>query len=374
MREASSLEGAFFLRLISDFKGHDRDMKIINVAGARPNFMKISPLMMEMKKYPQIKPMIVHTGQHYDYEMSKLFFEELEIPEPDINLEVGSSSHATQTAAIMTKFENVILGQKPDLVIVVGDVNSTIACALTSIKLGVKVAHVEAGLRSFDRSMPEEINRILTDAISDFLFTSEKSANGNLKNEGISDEKVFFVGNVMIDTLLRNKERSLQSSILEKLSLHPGEYAALTLHRPSNVDDQKTLSQIIEALAVVQERIKVVFPVHPRTKSVLDSMGSSRHLTNASHFIMTEPLGYLDFLRLMTDAKFVLTDSGGIQEETTVLGIPCITIRENTVINAYIKINLRRKNTCMYSSICVCIRTAPLFCDGSIKRRSLFNS
>jgi UDP-N-acetylglucosamine 2-epimerase (non-hydrolysing) len=306
------------------------NMKIIHVAGARPNFMKISPLIRELKKFPEFKPMIVHTGQHYDYEMSKLFFEELEIPEPDMNLEVGSASHAIQTAEIMKRFEKVVLEEKPDLVVVVGDVNSTIACALTSVKLGIRVAHVEAGLRSFDRTMPEEINRILTDTISDFLFTSEQSGNVNLKNEGIPDEKVYFVGNVMIDTLLRNREKSLSSKILDTLSLKPEAYAALTLHRPSNVDDQDTFKEILQALLKVQKSFKIVFPIHPRTKATLQAMKDSHLLMNAENFIMTEPLGYLDFLRLMDNARFVLTDSGGIQEETTVLGIPCITLRKNT--------------------------------------------
>ena len=302
----------------------DKKIKILNIVGARPNFMKISPIIDEMKKHPdQIEPILVHTGQHYDEKMSKLFFEDLGMPEPDIYMGVGSGSHAEQTAKIMIDFEKIIIEEKPDLVLVVGDVNSTIACALTASKLGVKIAHVEAGLRSFDREMPEEINRILTDQLSDFLFLTEKSAKVNLLNEGKREDQIHFVGNVMIDTLLKNKERSDKSNIIEQLSLKKGEYALLTMHRPSNVDNDEVFNGIITALVEISKQIKIVFPVHPRTKKQLSKL-------DEGNIEFTEPLGYLDFLKLMTDAKLMLTDSGGIQEETTILGVPCLTMRKNT--------------------------------------------
>ncbi|NIR48288.1 UDP-N-acetylglucosamine 2-epimerase (non-hydrolyzing) [candidate division KSB1 bacterium] len=304
--------------------------KVMNVVGARPNFMKIAPLMNEFKKYPDIEATLLHTGQHYDEVMSKLFFHDLGIPEPDTYLGVGSSNHGTQTGRIMIEFEKVLLQEKPDLVIVVGDVNSTIACGLVAVKQNVKLAHVEAGLRSFDRSMPEEINRVLTDQISDFLFVTEKSGEENLIKEGIDKKKIFFVGNVMIDTLRQHLKRAEISSILNKLSLRPKEFTILTLHRPSNVDDEESLSQILNALAAIQEHIKIVFPIHPRSQARLEQFGLSDKINQMPQLMITEPLGYLDFLKLMSEAKFILTDSGGIQEETTVLGTPCLTLRENT--------------------------------------------
>jgi len=305
-----------------------KTIRIITVAGARPNFMKIAPLMKEFKKHSDIEALLVHTGQHYDNEMSKVFFDDLDIPEPDINLEVGSRSHAVQTAEIMIRFEKVVLEKNPDLVVVVGDVNSTVACALVCSKLGIKVAHVEAGLRSFDRTMPEEINRILTDAISDYLFITEKSAESNLIKEGISRDKIYFVGNVMIDTLLQHKEKSEESRVLEKLRLGSKEYAVLTLHRPSNVDSHETFKNIIMAIEEISKHIKVVFPTHPRTRRILASY--SKHVAYDGRLVCIDPLGYLDFLKLMSEARIVLTDSGGMQEETTVLGIPCLTLRNNT--------------------------------------------
>jgi len=314
-------------------------MKIINVVGARPNFMKIAPLIEEMKKHPEITQILVHTEQHYDQNMSKLFFDDLGLPKPNINLRIGSGSHAEQTARIMIEFEKVLLRENPDLTLVVGDVNSCVACALTSIKLGIPVAHVEAGLRSFDRTMPEEINRIVTDAISDFLFITEKSAKDNLLREGKLKEKIFFTGNVMIDTLLKNKKKSDASEVLSKLNLKPKEYAVLTLHRPANVDVRENLERILEALEEVQKHIKIVYPIHPRTKKMINEFRMSKtfsflddNLTKNSNssFFITEPLGYLDFLKLISEAKLVLTDSGGIQEETTVLGVPCLTLRKNT--------------------------------------------
>ncbi len=305
-------------------------MKILNVVGARPNFMKIAPIIDEMKKRSKLTPILVHTGQHYDKEMSKLFFDDLKLPPPDIYLGVGSASHAVQTAKIMVKFEKVLLKEKPDLVVVVGDVNSTIACTLTAVKFFIPVAHIEAGLRSFDRTMPEEINRILTDSISDYLFTTCHDANKNLLKEGISKDKIHFVGNVMIDTLLKHIKKASHSGILKKLNLQPKDYAALTLHRPSNVDDKKVFVRILDAFGEIQKKIKIVFPIHPRTKKRIEEFGLNNKIRKMKNFKIVDALGYLDFLKLMSESKFVLTDSGGIQEETTILKIPCITLRETT--------------------------------------------
>ena len=305
-------------------------MKIVNVVGTRPNFIKIAPLVSEMKKHNEIKQILVHTGQHYDDEMSKFFFDDLFIPKPDINLGICSASDITQTAKIMLGFEKVLLKERPDLVVVVGDVNSTLAAALVAVKCGIKVAHVEAGLRSFDATMPEEVNRLLTDQIADFLFTTEKSGNKNLINEGISKDKIFFVGNVMIDSLLSHKEKAQKSKILSKLKLAENNYAVLTLHRPSNVDNKKSLEYILGILNEIQKNIKIVFPVHPRTLKNLKNFNLLDQIKGQKNIILTEPIGYLDFMKLMINSRFVLTDSGGIQEETTVLGIPCITMRNNT--------------------------------------------
>ena len=304
-------------------------MKILSVVGTRPNFMKIAPLVREFKKHG-IEHVLVHTGQHYDKEMSKLFFDDLEIPKPDADLGVGSGTREEQIKLIKGKLELVVEKEKPDLVIVVGDVNSTLAAAETANKLGIKVAHVESGLRSFDNTMPEEFNRVEADKISDFLFTTEKSGNENLEKEGISKDKVFFVGNVMIDTLLKHREKSNTSKILEKLGLEKNNYCALTLHRPSNVDKKEDFQNIIEILDKIQEKIKIVFPIHPRTQKNIQKYNLDEKINSMKNLILTEPLGYLDFLCLMSNSKFVLTDSGGIQEETTVLGIPCITLRKNT--------------------------------------------
>lgn len=305
-------------------------MKIINVVGARPNFMKIAPLMAEYTKYNQIEPLLVHTGQHYDEQMSDFFFSQLDIPEPDINLEVGSASHTVQTAEIMKAFEPVVLKHKPDAVLVVGDVNSTIACGLVAVKLGVKLVHIEAGLRSFDRSMPEEINRVLTDSISDILFCTEQSGVDNLLHEGIPEEKIFLVGNVMIDTLLKNKAKAATSNILGQLNLDGNDFAVVTLHRPANVDDPLTFGQILNALEAIQNDMPIIFPVHPRTRKNLVSSSLSKRIAKQHDLRLIDPLGYLDFLKLMSSAKLVLTDSGGIQEETTILKVPCLTLRENT--------------------------------------------
>ncbi len=302
-------------------------MKIFNIVGARPNFMKIAPLLAEMKQHPELNPVLVHTGQHYDEKMSKLFFLNLDLPKPDIDLSVGSASSSIQTAEIMLRFEPLCQEQKPDLVLVVGDVNSTIACALVAARLGIRVAHVEAGLRSYDRSMPEEINRVLTDAISDILFTTEEGAKENLMKEGVDPSKIHFVGNVMIDTLLRFREKAETSLILDQVHLSKKNYAVVTLHRPSNVDDPVRLKSILLTLAKISQQIPILFPVHPRTRKQLALFGLKEI---AKNLILTEPLGYLDMLHAISHAKMVLTDSGGVQEETTVLGVPCLTLRSST--------------------------------------------
>ena len=325
-------------------------MKIISVVGARPNFMKIGPLMDEMKKHQEIESILVHTEQDYDENMSRLFFDQLKLPEPDIYLGVGSGSHAQQTAKIMLEFEKVLIKEKPDLVIVVGDVNSTIACALTASKLQIKVAHVEAGLRSFDKSMPEETNRILTDCLSEYLFVTEKSGEINLLREGVDKNKIFFVGNVMIDTLLKHKERANDSRILFNLGLEKEDgfngrerriapFALVTLHRPNNVDVLDNFIGILEALEEIQQHLKIIYPMHPRTRANIEKFGLSKRFSfldiaesasRDSGIVILNPLGYLDFIKLMSEAKLVLTDSGGVQEETTVLGVSCLTLRENT--------------------------------------------
>jgi len=309
-------------------------MKIVNVVGARPNFMKIAPLMEAYKGHSCIEPILVHTGQHYDEKMSDLFFTELGIPSPDVNLEVGSGTHAVQTAEIMKAFEPVVLEHKPDAVLVVGDVNSTIACGLVAVKLGIRLVHVEAGLRSFDRTMPEEINRILTDSISDLLFCTERAGVDNLLAEGVASDKIHLVGHVMIDTLLYHLERAQQSTILDDLGrqgcLNGDGFAVMTLHRPSNVDDPEIFSGILDALEVIGQDMPILFPVHPRTRKNIASLGLQERVNNLAHLHLLDPLGYLDFLKLQASARIVLTDSGGIQEETTVLKVPCLTLRENT--------------------------------------------
>jgi UDP-N-acetylglucosamine 2-epimerase (non-hydrolysing) len=305
-------------------------MQILNVVGARPNLMKIAPLVEEMARHPDIQQMLLHTGQHYDDKMSQIFFDQLGIPRPDIYLGVGSGSHAEQTACVMVEFERTLLKVQPDVVVVVGDVNSTLACAITAAKLWVPVAHIEAGLRSFDRRMPEEINRIVTDALSDFLFTTCREADENLEREGVPQEKIFFVGNVMIDTLLKYQHQAQELGTPTRFGLQPGEYALLTLHRPSNVDVPEVFSGILDALVAVQHDLPILFPAHPRTVKRIEEFGFTERLKAASNFYIVEPLGYLEFLDLMMHSMVVLTDSGGIQEETTILGVPCLTLRENT--------------------------------------------
>jgi UDP-N-acetylglucosamine 2-epimerase (non-hydrolysing) len=306
-------------------------LKVINVVGARPNFMKIAPIVEEMKRRErEFTPLVVHTGQHYDAAMSDSFFRDLQMSPPDVYLEVGSASHAAQTAAVMERFEPVLIREKPDWVIVVGDVNSTLACALVCAKLGIKVAHVEAGLRSRDRTMPEEINRVLTDQISDLLLTPSEDAGENLRAEGIPAERIRFVGNIMIDSLLKHLPCAAESAVVTDLGLSDREYAVLTLHRPSNVDNSSTFARILEALEEISKRLPIVFPVHPRTRKTISELGFSEHIARIHGLRLIEPLGYIDFLSLYSKSRLVLTDSGGIQEETTVLGIPCVTLREST--------------------------------------------
>ena len=306
-------------------------LKIINVAGARPNFMKIAPLVAAMhRRRADFHSILVHTGQHYDASMSQAFFRDLEMPEPDIDLGVGSASHAVQTAGVIQAFEPVVISEKPDWVVVVGDVNSTMACALVCAKLDVKVAHVEAGLRSRDRTMPEEINRVLTDQIADLLFTPSQDADQNLLAEGIPPERIRMVGNIMIDSLLGNLERAKQSTVRADLGLQNKDYAVLTLHRPSNVDEVKSFSRILDALEEIATRLPIIFPAHPRTRKMIAELGLTERIERPNGLLAIDPVGYLDFLQLLSGARLVFTDSGGIQEETTVLGIPCITLRENT--------------------------------------------
>jgi len=305
-------------------------IRVICVCGARPNFMKIAPIMRAFDEHGGFETLLVHTGQHYDEKMSELFFDELQIPRPDINLEVGSGSHAVQTAEVMKRFEPVVLDFGPDYVLVVGDVNSTIACGMVAVKLGVKLIHVEAGLRSFDRTMPEEINRVLTDSISDLLFVTEQSGIDNLANEGVNSDKVHLVGNVMIDTLMANRQKAQDSDVLERLGLSAKGYAAITLHRPSNVDDMNKFGEIIAAFEEITKDLALVFPIHPRTRNNIKGADIERRVLEMKNLILLDPVGYLDFLCLMSNAAMVITDSGGIQEETTILGVPCMTLRANT--------------------------------------------
>ncbi len=308
-------------------------MKIISVVGARPNFMKVAPIHKAFEKLnkkgeEKIEHLICHTGQHYDENMSKIFFEELELPKPDFYLGVGSGSHAEQTAKIMIEFEKVLLKEKPDLIIVVGDVNSTAACSVVAVKMGIKIAHVEAGLRSYDRTMPEEINRLLTDQIADYLFITEKSGIENLKKEGIAGNKIYFVGNVMIDSLIYYLPKAGKSKITSELKIDSTNFVLVTLHRPSNVDSPDFLKEMVSFLNAVAEKRPVVFPIHPRTNKNLKKYNMEKFLSKDVH--LTDPIGYIDFLYLTKNAELIVTDSGGIQEESTYLGVQCITVRDNT--------------------------------------------
>ena len=316
-------------------------IKLILVAGARPNFMKIAPLMRALKGNTKIKPVLVHTGQHYDERMSGQFFKELEIPAPDINLEVGSASHAVQTARIMEGFEKVCIDIKPDCVFVVGDVNSTAACTLVAAKMNIKTIHYEAGLRSNDRTMPEEINRLVTDAISDIYFTTSYDATDNLLKEGILPEKIFMLGNLMIDTLVSFKDhavrQNMQFALLNRSKqvefgkdFDKNNYAVLTFHRPSNVDEKKNLLELVVAFEEISKKITLIFPIHPRTLKNLINFNLIDKINALENIYLIEPQGYLSFINLIQHCRFVLTDSGGIQEETTYLNIPCLTVRPNT--------------------------------------------
>ena len=317
-----------------------RKIRILSVVGARPNFMKMAPVLRELSKYADFECRLVHTGQHYDESMSRVFFQDLRMPNPDFNLNVGSGSHAVQTGEIMRRFEEVCESMKPNLVIVGGDVNSTLACSLTAAKLQIPVAHIESGLRSFDRSMPEEINRIVTDSVSDFLFTTEESGNQNLRREGVREEKIHFVGNTMIDSLVHCYDLLDRSPLNGPLAtLNGAPYFLATIHRPSNVDDPAKLSQVLEILESASQMAPLFFVAHPRTRDHLKGVNGGKRLidiTNGTPSIqrgfiyLLPPLPYLDFLRMMAKCKAVLTDSGGIQEETTFLGIPCLTMRNNT--------------------------------------------
>lgn len=304
--------------------------KIISVVGARPNFMKVAPIHRAFKEYEDIcKHLIVHTGQHYDKKMSGDFFDALELPNPDYYLGIGSASHAVQTAKIMIEFEKIIEKEKPDLVLVVGDVNSTVAAGITSVKMAVKLAHVEAGLRSFDREMPEEINRIITDSISNYAFVTEYSGKSNLIKENFPKENIFFTGNTMIDSLAYALPKADKSSIIQENSLRMNDYVLVTLHRPSNVDNKEQLSKLLEMLKLISERHQIYFPMHPRTRKTIESFGLSDYLS-IKNLIIAEPANYIDFLALMKNSKLIITDSGGIQEETTFLQVPCITLRTTT--------------------------------------------
>ena len=312
-------------------------MNVIQVVGARPNFMKVAPLHRAIKNLPGWTSKIVHTGQHFDAKMSDIFFTQLELPKPDFFLGIGGGSHTEVTAKIMLAFEKILESEKPDLIIVVGDVTSTLVCTLVAIKMGIPLAHVEAGLRSGDRTMPEEINRILTDSVANYLFVTEQSGLDHLKREGVPDEKVFFTGNVMIDSLVRYQEKAKSSSILEELGLqtiepvkNTDDFIVMTMHRPANVDTEIGLRAILELIELSTAKTKVVFPIHPRTRSNMAKFGLEDKLTQNKNLILTEPLGYLEFIQLMTHSKAILTDSGGIQEETTYLGIPCLTFRDST--------------------------------------------
>jgi UDP-N-acetylglucosamine 2-epimerase (non-hydrolysing) len=311
-------------------------MKIILVAAARPNFMKIAPLMRAIQKHNAsspsnpIQPLLIHTGQHYDYEMSQVFFEDLDLPAPDIHLGIGSGSHAGQTGRVMIEFEKVLLAEQPDLVVVVGDVNSTLAAALAAVKLHIPVAHIEAGVRTGDLGMPEEVNRLLTDHISDYLFTTTKYDDANLKKEGIPSKKIFLVGNIMADCIVMCRASAEKSHILQRLGLTPKNYALLTLHRPANVDDQQKLELILSRVQKVAQKIPIVFPAHPRTQKQLSVIASAAKQSYGNLLILP-PLGYRDMLALQMNALFVITDSGGIQVETTVLGIPCLTVMDYPV-------------------------------------------
>jgi UDP-N-acetylglucosamine 2-epimerase (non-hydrolysing) len=300
------------------------------IAAARPNFMKIAPLYHALAKETWCRPVIIHTGQHYDANMSDTFFNDLDLPDPDLHLGVGSGTHAEMTAGVMIKYEKICIDQRPDITLVVGDVNSTMACAISSKKLCIPVMHLEAGLRSRDRTMPEEINRIITDSISDLLLTPSADADANLINEGIPENSIVMVGNIMIDSYCMLKEKIEKRNSLNEYNLQKKQYAVITLHRPSNVDDSAVLTSLVDLLLEIGRKIKVIFPVHPRTKEKMISFNLWNRVYNTPGITLTDPLGYISFMSLVRDSRLIITDSGGIQEETTYLGIPCLTIRDTT--------------------------------------------
>ena len=355
-------------------------IKFLLIAGARHNFMKLAPLYFELRKYPSIfNPLIVHTGQHYDYTMSRVFFDQFGLPQPDFFLEVGSGSHAHQTGNVMIKAEEIMLSEKPDMIIVFGDVNSTMAASLAASKLCIPVAHVEAGLRAFDRTMPEEVNRVVSDVLAEMLFSSCDDANLNLIKEGVDVEKIFLVGNIMIDTLKNFLPQAEKSKILDKLELEGKRYILVTLHRPSNVDNQENLQKIAQILSAASERCPVVFPIHPRTRKNLDSNGKYSAILNNRNIILTDPLGYFDFIKLQKNALLVMTDSGGVQEETTFLGVPCLTLRENTErpvtitdgTNKLVNLDLKKITSQIdyYMSDGLPSKKRPMFWDGQTAER-----
>ena len=305
-------------------------MLIHLIAAARPNFMKIAPLYHALKKETWISPVIVHTGQHYDTIMSNAFFEELQLPSPDFNLGVGSGTHAEQTARVMIEYEKVIQKEPPDLVVVVGDVNSTVAATLVAAKLGIQVAHLEAGLRSNDRTMPEELNRLVTDVLADYLWTPSLDGDENLIREGVMSEKIIRVGNIMIDSLEMMRERIEASSVCKEIGLDKKTFGIVTLHRPSNVDDRSSLEELSATLVRIAKKITLVFPIHPRTRKNLETYGLMKSFSNVQGLLIREPLPYVEFMNLVFNCRFIITDSGGIQEETTYLGLPCLTMRPNT--------------------------------------------
>ena len=341
---------------------------ILNVVGARPNFMKIAPIHRRMLEHGGVHPVLVHTGQHYDHKMSQAFFTELGMPEPDQFLGVGSGTHAEQTGAVMIALERLLLEIKPDAIVVAGDVNSTLAAALTAAKLHVPIAHVEAGLRSMDRTMPEEINRILTDALSDWLFITEQSGWEHLRAEGIAVHKMHFVGNVMIDSLSEHLEKARSCLVMEELGLLPRQFALVTLHRPSNVDNPRLLDTILTAIGKLQEELTIVFPVHPRTEKMIAQFGYTPRLAAMKNLLHIEPLGYLSFLHLMSEAAYLLTDSGGIQEETTWLDVPCLTLRESTERPVTVTLGSNRLVPLETEAI---IEHAELACSGKLARKRI---
>lgn len=350
-----------------------KKLKIFLICGARPNFMKIAPLMFAIDKHnkdkkqkKKIDHLLVHTGQHYDIKMSDAFFRDLNIPPPDFNLEVGSGTHAVQTAEIMIRFEKICLQEKPDWIIVVGDVNSTMACTIVASKLRIKVAHVEAGLRSFDREMPEEINRLVTDALADLLFTPSIDADNNLLREGVNKNKINFVGNIMIDTLLNHVEKARELHPHTKYNLQEDKFIFVTLHRPSNVDNKNSLTVIIKHLTTLSRKMPIIFPMHPRTRKNLIAFDLQERINKARGMIITDPIGYHETIGLVDKCAFVLTDSGGLQEETTVLGIPCLTLRPNTERPVTITHGTNKLTTLKSLN-----KDMKAFFDGKVKKRRI---